>query len=248
MHIYQRQRPQVDPLPASSARAKAAAPAPARHALYATADDTLSRLATAAVKHQQYPQALRLLTQLLERHPQRAMHHSNRGLVHLRLGNPKAALADCDLAVVLEPTLDQAYNNRAMCHAALGNLAAAIDDYNRAVDLNPFNNRARINLGATLRQAGAFDSALDCFDEALMFRQLPEFIYAERGRTYHLRGDWNCAMADYRRTLDSAATLDTQPPNSGSSTASQALYDRASTPAELRLVDCGVGLMTITES
>ncbi|MEO1070308.1 MAG: tetratricopeptide repeat protein [Cyanobacteria bacterium J06638_6] len=207
MHIYQQQQPRVCPLPISGPRTTTATPDSAGQVIESTLENTLSRLATAAVKRQQYPQALRLLSQLLERHPQRAMHHSNRGLVQLRLGNPEAALADCDLAVALDPSLDQAYNNRAMCHAALGNLATAIDDYNRAVDLNPFNSRARINLGATLRQAGAFDSALDCFDEALMFKQLPEFIYAERGRTYHLRGDWNCAMADYRRTLAAATTM-----------------------------------------
>jgi tetratricopeptide (TPR) repeat protein len=96
-------------------------------------------------------------------------------------------------------------------------MAAALDDYEQAVDLNPFNSRARINLGATLRQMGALDLALDCFDEALMFHQLPEFIYAERGRTYHLRGDWNCAIADYRRALAAAQT---------SSTSLQTLVDR----------------------
>jgi tetratricopeptide (TPR) repeat protein len=54
---------------------------------------------------------------------------------------------------------------------------------------------------------GDCDRALDCFDEALMFHQLPEFIYAERGRTYHLRGDWNCALADYQRALAAAQDL-----------------------------------------
>jgi tetratricopeptide (TPR) repeat protein len=95
-----------------------------------------------------------------------------------------------------------------MCYSALGDLAAAVDDYDRAIDLNPFNSRARINLGATLRQMGDLDRAIDCFDEALMFHQLPEFIYAERGRTYHLRGDWNCALADYQRALDATASLE----------------------------------------
>lgn len=202
MHIYQRQHPPVCAIAPRVAPAANLSPCPSRGH---TTDDTLSRLAAAAVKRQQYAQALRLMGQLIERHPQQAMYYSNRGLVHLRLGQPKAALADCDRAVTLGPNLDQAYNNRALCRAALGHLAAALDDYERAVDLNPFNSRARINLGATLRQLGDLEGALDCFDEALMFHQLPEFIYAERGRTYHLRGDWNCALADYHRTLSTAS-------------------------------------------
>lgn len=212
MHIYRRQQPQACTLPkqmqAVDSQAATISPStlrPGQNA-YSTADDTLSRLAAAAVKRQQYSQALRLLNQLIERHPHQATYYSNRGLVHLRLNDSHAALADCNQAVKLEPDLDQAYNNRAMCYAALGHLAAALDDYEYAVDLNPFNSRARINLGATLRQLGNLDCALDCFDEALMFHQLSEFIYAERGRTYHLRGDWNCALADYRRTLAAVAT------------------------------------------
>ncbi len=209
MHTYQRQQYPVCAI-ASRAAPASSSPCPSTGD-HATTDDTLSRLAAAAVKRQQYAQALRLMGQLIERHPHQAMYYSNRGLVHLRLGQPKAALADCDRAVTLGPDLDQAYNNRAMCHAALGHLTAALDDYERAVDLNPFNSRARINLGATLRQLGDLEGALDCFDEALMFHQLPEFIYAERGRTYHLRGDWNCALADYHRTLSTAATATPNP-------------------------------------
>ncbi|OKH50902.1 hypothetical protein NIES30_02125 [Phormidium tenue NIES-30] len=211
MHIYRPQQPLVCMLPRQpqSLPPVDSAARPTAHdsvtGSYTTDDDTLSRLAAAAVKRQQYSQALHLLDQLVERHPQRAMYYSNRGLVQLWLGQPGAALADCDRAIRLNPDLDQAYNNRAMCHAALGDLPAALDDYEQAVDLNPFNGRARINMGATLRQMGDLDRALDCFDEALMFHQLPEYIYAERGRTYHLRGDWNCAIADYRRTLTAAA-------------------------------------------
>ncbi|TVQ06689.1 MAG: tetratricopeptide repeat protein [Leptolyngbya sp. DLM2.Bin27] len=206
MHIYQPQQSQVctlPPQPRGASVSPVAGPG-------ATTDDRLSRLAAEAVKRQRYTQALQLMGQLIERHPQRAMYYSNRGLVYLYLDQPRAALADCDRAVDLGPNLDQAYNNRALCHAALGHITAALDDYERAVDINPFNSCARINLGATLRQLGDLDGALDCFDEALMFYQLPEFIYAERGRTYHLRGDWNCALADYRRSLAAAAA---QPPS-----------------------------------
>ncbi|PSN12522.1 hypothetical protein C7293_19830 [filamentous cyanobacterium CCT1] len=212
MHIYRSQQPLVCPLPQGEQQTELASLAAASDLSSGyPAADTLSRQAAAAVKQQQYPQALHLLNQLIERQPDRAMYYSNRGLVYLWMGRPSAALIDCDRAVTLGPDLDQAYNNRALCHAALGDLAAALDDYEQAVDLNPFNSRARINLGATLRQLGALDLALDCFDEALMFHQLPEFIYAERGRTYHLRGDWNCAIADYRRALTAAQVSDTSP-------------------------------------
>jgi tetratricopeptide (TPR) repeat protein len=87
----------------------------------------------------------------------------------------------------------------------MGLTVKALIDYERAVDLNPFNCRARVNFALTLRNLGDFDAALNCLDEALLFYKLTAQIYAERGRTYHLRGDWNCAIADYRRAM---ATID----------------------------------------
>ncbi len=162
-------------------------------------DHMLSASAVKAVRQRQYRWALHLLDQLIQRHPGEANYYSNRGLLHLWCGNHNAALNDCDYAIELDAGLDQAYNNRANCYTAMGLTVKALVDYERAVDLNPFNIRARINLAVTLRSLGDFDASLQCLDEALLFYKLPAFIYAERGRTYHLRGDWNCALADYRR-------------------------------------------------
>jgi tetratricopeptide (TPR) repeat protein len=171
-------------------------------------DDSLSHSAVEAVRQRQYPWALVLLNHLIERHPDRAAYYSNRGLVHLWCGHHTAALDDFNQAIGLAAHLDQAYNNRATCYASLGFLEQALQDYDRAVELNPFNTRARINLGVTLRDLGNLNEALTCLDDALLFYQLAEHIYAERGRTYHLRGDWNCALADYRRCLEALAPLE----------------------------------------
>ncbi len=168
-------------------------------ALSSASDDRLSASAVEAVHHRQYGWALYLLNQLIQRHPAEANYYSNRGLLHLWRGEHEVALNDCNYAIELDPGLDQAYNNRASCYAAMGLSVKALIDYERAVDLNPFNTRARINLGITLRNLEDYDAALERFDEALLFYKLSAFIYAERGRTYHLRGDWNCAIADYRR-------------------------------------------------
>jgi tetratricopeptide (TPR) repeat protein len=174
-------------------------------------DDALSASVVRAVRQKKYDRALYLLNQLIQRHPQEANYYSNRGLLHLWQKNYEAALADCNQAIKLEPGLDQAYNNRANCYAAMGLTVKALLDYERAVDLNPFNSRARINLGVTLRDLEEFDAALECLDEALLFYKMSAFIYAERGRTYHLRGDWNCAIADYRRAQTALGEEKTTP-------------------------------------
>lgn len=95
-----------------------------------------------------------------------------------------------------------AYNNRANCQVVLGNLAAALTDYQVALDLNPSNLRAWINQGVTYRELGLYELAIENFDLVLVLgRRLQARAYAERGRAYHLRGDWNLANADYQRAL-----------------------------------------------
>lgn len=155
-----------------------------------------------AVQHRQYHQAEALLDCLIAQYPDAAKHFNNRGLIHFWQKHYRQAIADYNQAIQIDPHLDQAYNNRANCYSALSQGPAAVQDYRLALDLNPFNVRARINLAMTLRDMGQFDEALTVLDEALLFYQLKARILAERGRTYHLRGDWNCAAADYRRALE----------------------------------------------
>jgi tetratricopeptide (TPR) repeat protein len=150
-----------------------------------------------------YPAAIALLDRLIEQHPDCAMDYNNRGLMYFQNGQYDEAIADYNKAIELNPRLDNAYNNRANYYAALGNLARAIADYETALDFNPGNLRAWINQGIAYRELGLYDLALDNFDLGLALGQrLRGRIYAERGRTYHLRGDWNCAIADYRRAIE----------------------------------------------
>lgn len=160
-----------------------------------------------------YDAAIALLTELIDYNPDSASHYNNRGLLHFQNGEFDEALADYDQALQLNPRLTKVYNNRANCYASLGLLAEAIADYETAIDLDPANIHAWINQGITFRDLEMYGQAVDNFDLALRFSQLLEssdeandrylegHIYSERGRTYHLAGDWNCAVADYRRAL-----------------------------------------------
>lgn len=150
-----------------------------------------------------YGAAIAELDHILQENPQSASDHNNRGLMQFRLRNYAAAERDYNRAIALDPRLDSAYNNRANCYAAQGQLAEAIADYQIALDFNPGNLRAWVNQGVTYRDLGLYDLAIENFDLVLVLGpRLRGRVYGERGRTYHLRGDWNLALADYQRSFE----------------------------------------------
>lgn len=149
-----------------------------------------------------YAVAIALLDQLIALRPNNANDYNNRGLMHFRNNQIIEAFCDLSQALAINPSLDSAYNNRANCHAAQGDIAEAIADYDIALDLNPANLRAWINQGIAFREIEMYELALENFDITLIIGDsLQERSYAERGRTYHLQGDWNCAVADYQIAL-----------------------------------------------
>lgn len=164
-------------------------------------DNYLRQLASLKAQAGDYKQAIEIFNQLIQRHPNSAIDYNNRGLTYFEGGEMKKAIADYNKALELNPQLAAAYNNQANYYAALGQLAEALAAYQQAIDINPSYIRAWINQGITFRQLGMYALALENFDFALLLGQLEGYIYAQRGRTYHLRGDWNCAIADYRRAL-----------------------------------------------
>lgn len=149
-----------------------------------------------------YGLAITIYDELINRNPYNASDYNNRGLAHFQTHQHDEAIADYNQAIELNPNLDSVYNNRANYYACRGQLLEAILDYDIAIDLNPSNVRAWINQGITFRELKMYERAIECFDAALTFEQLEGNVYAERGRTYHLWGDWNLAVSDYIRSID----------------------------------------------
>ncbi|HEY9645388.1 MAG TPA: tetratricopeptide repeat protein [Chroococcidiopsis sp.] len=164
-------------------------------------DIQLRQRALAAAQDGNYEEAIALFSQLLKRNPDSAHDYNNRGLAYFQSGQLEQAIADYDRALDLNPCLDSVYNNRANYYASQGRFLDAILDYDLAIELNPGNVRAWINQGITFRDVQMYEQAIECFELALCFNQLEGHVYAERGRTYHLWGDWNYALADYDRAL-----------------------------------------------
>ncbi len=149
-----------------------------------------------------YDRAIRFLNQLISRCPHSAIDYNNRGLMYLKIANYDQAMADFNEAIALNPQLDRAYNNRGNCHAHQGNLNKAIENYEKALDINPYNQKVWINHGITLRELGNYQLAIETLELAkIIGNHYLGRIYAERGYTHYLMGDWNYAIADYRRAL-----------------------------------------------
>lgn len=165
------------------------------------------------IKQGNYIAAIDLFSLLIERNPQNVTAYNNRGLLYVQNGQFSDALADYNEALQLNPRLAKIYNNRANCYASMGRPMEALFDYEMALDLNPANIHARINQGITFRELDMYEHAIETFDLALQFDEMGNVrsvdpttsiaghIYAQRGRTSHLSGDWNYAVADYRRSL-----------------------------------------------
>lgn len=166
----------------------------------------LRQLALTSAQFGDYDKAIATFDRLLEVCPQSAVDYNNRGLVHFQAGYLDQALADYNQALELNPCLDSAYNNRANYYASKGNFLEAILDYDVALELNPDNVRALINQGITFRDLRMYNRALENFNVALKFHRLEGHIYTERGRTHHLSGDWNWAIADYKHAIHLLST------------------------------------------
>lgn len=169
-----------------------------------------------------YKDAIVLLSLLIDRNLKRANSvndYNNRGLLYFQTGQFALALADYNQALQLNDRLAKVYNNRANCYASMGRPMEALFDYETALDLNPANIHARMNQGITFCELEMYDQAIENFDLALQFDQrrgdagngakgtsIAGHLYAQRGRASHLAGDWNYAIADYRRALAALAS------------------------------------------
>ncbi|MGA1625280.1 MAG: tetratricopeptide repeat protein [Prochlorothrix sp.] len=160
---------------------------------------SLRRKVADAVRQGNYTTALALINQILRQQPSSALDYNNRGFIQFHLGNYTAALQDLNTALRLDRSLDSAYNNRGNCYAQQYRFTHALWNYHQALAYNPHNHRARLNLGITLRDMGLARLALENFEYLIVQGQISLHAQAERGRTHHVMGHWNWAMADYHQ-------------------------------------------------
>jgi len=124
----------------------------------------------------------------------------NRGLAWCEAGDRKAAIADFDTALQLNPKVDKALNNRAACYVYLGDPSAALRDFDSAIRLNP-DSSYLVNRGILKRDTGDFAGAREDFDAVISLNPRHVGALCERADMYRMQGNWAKARADYEAVL-----------------------------------------------
>ncbi len=152
-----------------------------------------------------YADAIDAFSQAINRQPDLAIAHYNRGVAHFVLQRYDAALADYSQTIRLDPDYTQAYVNRGNLHSQNGNAEAALDDYTTAIELDPTAIEAHYNLALTQASLQHWDAAREGYDRTLDLlpenspRAIP--VYLNRGSLNLETGQPQAAIEDSRAIL-----------------------------------------------
>ena len=81
--------------------------------------------------------AINVYTRMIEDSPGDVVYLIKRGLLHLEMSNPEAAIADLDYAIYINPDFAEAYEARAQVRMSMGNSQGAREDLVEAAELDP---------------------------------------------------------------------------------------------------------------
>jgi len=113
-----------------------------------------------------YKLALQKFDEVVNRQPDIADYHSERGVALFHLNRKKEALDALNLALSLEPENSYRYSSRAFVKDSMGDIDGAIKDYLKCTELDPDDAIAFNNLGMLEEKIGRIRSAKYRFKKA----------------------------------------------------------------------------------
>jgi lipoprotein NlpI len=129
---------------------------------------------------------------------------SLRGRAYLESGARRAAIADFDAALALNPNSALAFNERGRAHHAGGDNRRAIADYDAALRLFPFYGAAFRNRGTAYLFEGRLTAAVADFDAALKGVNYDPASHVLRGIARYFQGRYADAARDLTAAIDMA--------------------------------------------
>ena len=115
---------------------------------------------------------------------------------HYGMGDFDQGIADCTVAIELDPQNAWAYVRRGNAHHENGDFDEAIADYTAAIRLDPNNAGNYCDRGFTYWSMGEFDQAIADCSEAIRLDPHMASAYAYRGAAHRRNGNFEQAVAD----------------------------------------------------
>jgi tetratricopeptide (TPR) repeat protein len=147
----------------------------------------------------QYADAMKRATSELEKRPEDAHAHYDKGWLygsHLEL---ERAAEEYTQAIHLDARFADAYYNRGLVYAAMGRLKEAARDFGAAIELNPKAPDAYCNRGNVYFSLGMPDKAISDYTAALRMNPLDGEVLYDRALVYASRGHLTQAKKDLRQ-------------------------------------------------
>jgi tetratricopeptide (TPR) repeat protein/DNA-binding winged helix-turn-helix (wHTH) protein len=164
-----------------------------------TAKDRLSVMAWDAIARQEYPEAIRILRQIVDRYPMETEAYTRLARLLYREERPEETIDVVRRGLAVDPDYGDLYNVLGVCFLGLTRYQEAITAHERYVQLAPNEPNAHDSLGMSFQQSGAFDRATAEYNAALALD--PEFEPAiiHLGDVYYQQGRYHEAVAQYER-------------------------------------------------
>ena len=163
--------------------------------------DALHLLGVIAHQHQDYQNAVQLITQAIIINSIQPSAYNNRGLAHKELGDYTKALKDFDRAIELQAHNADAYANKGYVLQRLNQSQAALENYQIALSINPTDYEIYNNLGVIYLSLKNYTKALEVFEKSLTLK--PEYVEAHSNRGTALQEllRLNEALASYEKAI-----------------------------------------------
>jgi len=164
--------------------------------------EALSAAAAAALQGNQFEQAIRLYSELIENTGERAEDFYKRANAYNGLGRWEMAVHDYDRAISLDASHARAYCNRGTALEHLARWTDALASYDRAIELAPNDFVSYYNRGSALKNLERFEDALSSYQGALSLKGDYVVAYINCGNVLQKLKRYEAALANYEKALE----------------------------------------------
>ena len=112
-------------------------------------------------------EAMKLITEWLQKHPASDKGWVDRGLLLRNMGNIDGAIKCYDNAILINPECDLALVNKGTALYSKGLYEEALECLEKAIKIRPDTAIAWCNKGAVLGSLGKLEESIECYDKAL---------------------------------------------------------------------------------